>query len=281
MGPFAKYLQSCGIVAQYTMPGTPEQNGVAERRNRTLKEKVRCMISMSKLPESLWGEALLTSMYILNRVPSKAVPKTPFELWTGRKPSLNHFRVWGCPAEVKLYNPSETKLEPRTTRCYFVGYPETSKGYRFYCPGHGTRIVDAGNAKFLENDVGDYMSSGEQSRAQIHVPTFVPLPIVTNEFVLSHIKEVGAQADNEAPNQPIDVPQPVEDVQQAQPPRRSHRVRRSALPNDYVVFLGEQDYEPEEIIDLVTYNEAVTNPNSSKWLNAMKEKMHTMETNGV
>ena len=105
MGPFAKYLQDCGIIAQYTMLGSLEQNGVAVRRNRTLKDMMRSMMSRSNLPEYLWGEAIKTTNYILNRVPSKFVPKTPFELWTNRKPSLNHFQVWGCPVEVRLYNP--------------------------------------------------------------------------------------------------------------------------------------------------------------------------------
>ena len=89
-GHFAKFLKKHGIRAQYTMPGTPQQNGVAERRNRTLMEMVRSMMSYSSIPISLWGEALKTAMYNLNRVPSKAVPKTPFELWTGRKPSLRY-----------------------------------------------------------------------------------------------------------------------------------------------------------------------------------------------
>ena len=97
-GPFAKYLEDSRIVAQFTMPGIPEQNGVAERRNRTLMEMVRSMISRTNLPGFLWGEALKTALYILNRVPTKAVPLTPFDLWTGRKPSLNHLKVWGCPA---------------------------------------------------------------------------------------------------------------------------------------------------------------------------------------
>ncbi|CAA2987948.1 Retrovirus-related Pol poly from transposon TNT 1-94, partial [Olea europaea subsp. europaea] len=95
----AKFLQEHGIVAQYTMPGSPDQNGVAERRNRTLMDMVRSMRSNSKLPESLWTEALKTATYILNRVPTKAVQKTPFELFKGWKPSLRHIRVWGCPSE--------------------------------------------------------------------------------------------------------------------------------------------------------------------------------------
>jgi hypothetical protein len=152
-GPFAKFLQEHEIVAQYTMPGSPDQNGVAERRNRTLLDMVRSMLSSSKLPKSLWVEALKTAVYILNRVPTKAVPKTPFESLKGWKPSLRHMRVWGCPSEVRIYNPQEKKLDPRTISGYFIGYAERSKGYRFYCPCHITRIVESRNAKFLENDL--------------------------------------------------------------------------------------------------------------------------------
>ena len=104
-GPFAKFLQENGIVAQYTMPGSPDQNGVAERRNRTLMEMVRSMLSSSKLPKSLWIEALKTTTYILNQVPTKAIPKTPFELFKGWKPSLRHMLVWGYPSKVRVYNP--------------------------------------------------------------------------------------------------------------------------------------------------------------------------------
>ena len=108
-GPFARFLQEHGIVAQYTMPGSPYQNGVAERRNRTLIDMVRSMLSNSKLPRSMWTEALKTAANILNRVATKAVSKTPFELFKGWKPSLQHMRVWGCPAEIRVYNPHERK----------------------------------------------------------------------------------------------------------------------------------------------------------------------------
>ena len=90
---FAKFLERRGICAQYTMPGTPQQNGVSERRNRTLMDMVRSMLSNSSLPVSLWMYALKTDMYLLNRVPSKAVPKTSFELWTNRTPSIRHLHV--------------------------------------------------------------------------------------------------------------------------------------------------------------------------------------------
>ena len=92
-GPFAKFLEECGIVPQYTMPGASSMNGVAERRNIALKDMVRSMISHSNLPKSLWVEALKTATYILNRVPTEATAKTPYELWTGMKPSLKQLHI--------------------------------------------------------------------------------------------------------------------------------------------------------------------------------------------
>lgn len=106
------------------MSGNPEQNGVAKRRNRTLKDMMTSLISRCSLPEFMWGDALKISLYILNKVPSNLVPKTPFELWTSRKHSLNHLRVWGCPVEFKIYNPFETKLDPKTSHYFFIGYPD-------------------------------------------------------------------------------------------------------------------------------------------------------------
>ena len=111
---------------------------------------VRSMMSHANLPISLWMDALRTAVYILNRVPSKAVPKTPFELWKGWKPSLRHLQVWGCPVEARIYNPQEKKLDFKTISGYFIGYPDKSKGYRIYCPNHSTRIVETGNARFYE-----------------------------------------------------------------------------------------------------------------------------------
>ena len=85
---FEEFLVQHVIVSQLTAPGTPHQNGVAERRNRTLLDMMRSMFSYSSLPSSFWGYALQTAMYILNVVPSKSVPKTPLELWNGCKASL-------------------------------------------------------------------------------------------------------------------------------------------------------------------------------------------------
>ena len=89
---FKQMCEEKGILRQLTIPYTPQQNGVAERRNRTLLEMVRSMMAQANLPINFWGDALLTAAYILNRVPSKSVSSTPYELWTNRKPDLNNLR---------------------------------------------------------------------------------------------------------------------------------------------------------------------------------------------
>ena len=111
------------------MLGTSRQNRIAEKRNRTLLDLVRYMLIHSSLPEFLWGEALKTAAYILNQVPSKSVPKTPYKLWSSKKPSLRHFHVWGCKAEVRPYNPQSKKLDPKIISSYFVGYTIGSRGF--------------------------------------------------------------------------------------------------------------------------------------------------------
>ena len=123
---FKDHLLEHGILSQLTAPGTPHQNGVAKRRNKTLLDMVRSMMSYSSLPISFWGYSLQTAVYILNVVPSKSIPQTPLELWNGYKPSLRHFRIWGCSAHVLKRKTG--KLEPRTKVCMFVGYTKRHKG---------------------------------------------------------------------------------------------------------------------------------------------------------
>jgi hypothetical protein len=98
-------------------------------------------------------EALKIAIHTLNRVPSKLVPKIPYELWTGRVPSLRHLTVWGSPAEAKVFNPNIAMLDPKTVTCHFIGYPDRSKGYRFYCPKKYTKFVETRHALFLEDEL--------------------------------------------------------------------------------------------------------------------------------
>jgi hypothetical protein len=131
----------------------PQQNGVAKRRNHTLMDMVRSMISYSTLLISLSMEALKTVVHILNLEQSKLMPKTPYKLWIGKKPILNYLHVWGCPTEAKLFNPSIGKLDPKTVSCHFIGYPDKSKGFHFYCPNRYTKFVEMRHTVFLEVEV--------------------------------------------------------------------------------------------------------------------------------
>ncbi|GJS50476.1 retrotransposon protein, putative, ty1-copia subclass [Tanacetum coccineum] len=132
---FLDHLKEHGIIAHRTPPYTPQNNGVSERRNRTLLDMVRSMMSQTTLPKSFWDYALETAARILNMVPTKKVDKTPYEIWHGQAPKLSYLRVWGCEAFVKhdtLTKPD--KLDPRSFKSIFIGYPKETMGYSFYSP---------------------------------------------------------------------------------------------------------------------------------------------------
>ena len=98
---FDDHLKENGILSELTPPGTPQWNGVSERRNQTLLDMVRSMMGLSELPISFWGHALQTAALTLNHAPSKAVEKTSYELWTKKPPRLSFLKIWGCEAYVK------------------------------------------------------------------------------------------------------------------------------------------------------------------------------------
>ncbi|TYK02506.1 gag/pol protein [Cucumis melo var. makuwa] len=148
------YMIEHGIQSQLSAPGTPQQNGVSERRNRTLLDMVRSMMSYAQLPSSFWGYAVETAVHILNNVPSKSVSETPFELWRGRKPSLSHFRIWGCPAHMLVTNPK--KLEPRSRLCQFVGYPKETRCGILFDPQENKVFVSKNSTFLEENHMRDH-----------------------------------------------------------------------------------------------------------------------------
>ncbi|KAK8557934.1 hypothetical protein V6N12_010157 [Hibiscus sabdariffa] len=155
---FDELLKECGIVSLLTPPGTPQWNGVSKRINRTLLDMVRSMMSHSDLPISFWGHALETTAFTLNRVPSKSVQKTPHEMWTGKRPSMSFMKIWGYKAYVK--HQMSTKLEPKSHKCTFVGYPKETKGHYFYNHKENKLFV-ARTGVFLEKD---FISSEEDHR---------------------------------------------------------------------------------------------------------------------
>ena len=136
-------------------------NGVSERRNQTLLDMVRSMMGFAGLPISVWGYALKSACYILNRVPSKSVAKTLYEIWTKHKSVLAHLRVWRCPAYVKRL--LTDKLGPRSDKCHFIGYPKESKGYYFYNTEEQKLFVSV-RATFLEKE---YLTGSAKANVEL------------------------------------------------------------------------------------------------------------------
>jgi len=130
---FDKFCEDEGIERQLTVAYTPQQNGVSERKNRTVMEMARSMLKEKGMPNTFWAEAVYTAVYILNRCPTKAVKdKTPIEAWSGRKPSAKHLRVFGSICYIHVPDQRRHKLEDKTIRGIFLGYSTQSKGYRVY-----------------------------------------------------------------------------------------------------------------------------------------------------
>ena len=116
------------------MAGTPQQNGVAERLNRTLQEKARSMMVSSGLHGRFWGEAIVTACYLRNRSPSRVLKgdKTPEKVWSSWKPSIAHLKVFGCKGFVLIPDKERKKMDEKSWTRIFVGYAQRSKGYKIF-----------------------------------------------------------------------------------------------------------------------------------------------------
>nr|GEW25942.1 retrotransposon protein, putative, Ty1-copia subclass [Tanacetum cinerariifolium] len=164
---FLDHLKDHGIITHRTHPYTSKHNGVSKRRNKTLLDMVRSMMSQTTLPKSFWDYALKTAARILNMVPTKKVEKTPYEVWHGQAPKLSYLKVWGCEALVKRDTLTKhDKLEPRSIKCIFIGYPKETIGYSFCYPLEN-KVLVAQNAEFLENSIITQEASGSLEDIEI------------------------------------------------------------------------------------------------------------------
>ena len=129
----------------------PQQNGVAERMNKTLVESVRSMLIDARLPHKFWAEALSTAVYLRNRSPTKAVEdKTPYEAWSGDRPNVKHLRVFGCIAYAHVPKDERRKLDSKSRKCILLGYGAEIKGYRLYDVERG-KVLHSRDVIFAES----------------------------------------------------------------------------------------------------------------------------------
>jgi hypothetical protein len=130
------FCKDVGIKRELTTPYNPQQNGVVERKYRTILEAVKTMIHDQDLPMCLWAEAAMAVVYVQNRLPHSALGlKTPEEMFTGKKPEVSHLKIFGCPVFIHIPKEKRNKLDPSGKKGIFVGYCEVSKAFRIYIPG--------------------------------------------------------------------------------------------------------------------------------------------------
>lgn len=150
-GTWENYLRKAGIQHQNTCPDTPEQNGVAEKMNRTLVEKARCLLFDMGLNVKFWAEAVCTAAYLVNRSPHRGwIDKTPLEIWSGKKPNLSHLRIFGCTVMMHITKRKRTKFDPKSTKCIMIGYALNSKAYRVYDP-ETNKVFTSRDVVFMED----------------------------------------------------------------------------------------------------------------------------------
>jgi hypothetical protein len=152
---FSTFCKQRGIHHQFTAAYSPQQNGKAERKNRSLLETARALAR--KLPGFLWEEAVRAANYIRNRCPTRALYHiTPYEKLTGMKPDLSHLRIFGSTAYCHIPREKRTKLDPKAIRTIFVGYDSQSKAYRCYCPLR-KKILLSRDVLFDETEIGNFL----------------------------------------------------------------------------------------------------------------------------
>ncbi|GKE47079.1 putative ribonuclease H-like domain-containing protein, partial [Tanacetum coccineum] len=146
-----QFCEMKGIKREFSVARTPQQNGVAERKNRTLIEAARTMLADSKLPTTFWAEAVNTACYVQNRVlVIKPHNKTPYELFLGRKPALSFMRPFRCPVTILNTIDHLGKFDGKADEGFFVGYSTNSKAFRVF--NSKTRIVEENlHVQFSEN----------------------------------------------------------------------------------------------------------------------------------
>ena len=315
---FKSYCDLHGIKRELTAPYNPSSNGVAERYNRTLCERVRCMLSTANLPHEFWGEALKTAVHICNRSPNKSLKNgIPEEVWSGKPASYDHLRIFGCDAFVHVRSELRNKLDAKSTMGIFMGYgDEGEMGYRIWLPQSRkivrSRDVVFNEEKLLKNACSSVGNSKSVTFQQLQPSTksenkphdAIPKVEYDGQPVIFEPEEVGqqrdahediGQRDEGTEEQNIDVEQHAgHGLQQPEsaendfppdlepiPENTDHWVRRSNRSRRQIYR-----YDPSlhyvmlsDEGEPLTYKEAMSCELSSKWELAMQEEIKSLYAN--
>ena len=172
--PFISFMSQHGILHQSSCAHTPQQNGLAERKNRHLIEIARTLLLQYHVPFCFWGDAVLTTCYLINRMPSSVLhDQIPHSLvFPDQRLYFLPPRVFGCTCLVHILTLGQDKLSTKATKCIFLGYSRLQKGYRCYSP-QTLRYFLSAYVTFFEDS--PFFSSSES----LHVTEVLPLPIIS------------------------------------------------------------------------------------------------------
>ncbi|CAL2228256.1 unnamed protein product [Prunus armeniaca] len=265
---FDAFCKEKGIKRQLTTAYTPQQNGVSERKNRTILNMVRSLLVKGRIPKKFWPEAVLWSVHILNRSPTFSVKNmTPQEAWSGLKPAVDHFRVFGCIAYAHIPDEKRKKLDDKSEKCVFLGVSEVSKAYKLYNPVT-KKIVVSRDVIFDENTMWNW---SENRSIQQQIPVYDD----------SDNEEVAApETQAQQPPQPeVQSSQHFEEERYNM--RDENSRKRLAWMMDYDVSYSSSDDENAHFAllvdsDPITYTEAVK---EEKWREAMDNEIKSNEKN--
>lgn len=269
-----------GIQYELTIPETPENNGVAERSNRTILDKARCMLLGSSLKKTFWFEAVCTAVYLINRSPTSALSdmKTPAEMWYGFKPDLSKLRIFGCVAYLhKPKDKTDGKFDARSKKCIMLGYCDN--GYRLWSL-EDKKVIVGRNVIFNETET-KIMNTGWNYDWEDSDRNDASVEEIDNQQVLENDNREIQECENENEEQI----------------RKSNRVRmKPQYLKDYATLtltakhindLDEDEYSMAlNAINYCnnvpqTFEELKERDDRDLWLKAVKEEIHSLEENNT
>lgn len=283
------YLKSEGIQSQLTTAYSPQQNGVAERKNRSIIEMARCMLLNANLPHTFWGEAVSTAVYIQNRTITRATNSIPIERWDGTKVSLNHLKVFGTKCFVHIPAEKRKKWDKTSTEMIFMGYDNASKAYRCYDPATKKLTVSRdvkfdNNSQFSpNNNQVDTEKSSENSVAVNLNSSVESRNSMKDEKQIQEEPEQQLDQENIMLEGEIQTPEDHRLIPNDENPAINHH-RVSRRPNKGIPprrLIDEMYVAVHEINEPKSYEEAISCKEKEKWIAAMHEEMKSLKTNNT
>ncbi|CAM8949433.1 unnamed protein product [Rhodiola kirilowii] len=272
---FTEYCLKHGIRHVKTVPHTPQHNGVAERMNRTILEKVRSMLKTANLAKVFWGEAVMTACYLINRSPCIPLElETPESVWTGKNAAYSHLKVFGCKAFAHVPKQQRSKLDDKAIPVVFLGYGNEEMGYRMWDP-KSMKVIRSRDVVFQEDQT--IADIGKDVIDQVYHFTYHS-PILTqpSEEVFENISnEEEEEFEHDDPENhdhgehehgSSNQGEQAESSQVAV--RKSSRATKpnSLYPSSKYILMTS-DGEPE------SFEEAMTHVNNDKWLLAIDKRI--------